>query len=170
MVIQEGELMRFVLALRTEDRSGGTIDQYFRDVRAFAAWLGERELTPENAAGWREYLLERGRAPVTINSMLSAVNRFFRFAQALHGQNVFALQLLGPWDTGFDRLAVDEDGTGSAGPFAASVLDRGQTKPVPQNADQLQPGRGFNFFSIDKKNRHTRSPVHRRPQGAIVIK
>ena len=39
--------------------------------------LEGREL--ETASGWREHLLEQGYAPVTVNSMLSAVNRFLKF-------------------------------------------------------------------------------------------
>ena len=63
--------------LCAEDRSCGTIEKYLRDVRAFAVWLDGREL--ETASAWREHLLEAGYAPATINSMLSAVNRFLKF-------------------------------------------------------------------------------------------
>ena len=80
MTITEKEVQMFSRFLRSEDRSGGTIDKYLRDVRAFSAWLGDRELTGEAAAGWRDCLVGEGRAPVTVNSMLSAVNRFLRFA------------------------------------------------------------------------------------------
>lgn len=65
--------------LLTEERSSGTIEKYLRDVRAFAVWLDGRYVTKELAAGWKEQLLNRHYAPVTINSMLSAVNAFFRF-------------------------------------------------------------------------------------------
>lgn len=61
-------ICKFVVHLRTQGRSEGTIEKYRRDVRAFAAWLDDLEL--EEASGWREYLLERGYAPVTVNSML----------------------------------------------------------------------------------------------------
>ena len=71
------ELQRFSAQLTSEGRSRGTIEKYLRDVRAFAAWLNDLGL--EEAAGWREYLVERGYAAVTVNSMLSAVNRFLRF-------------------------------------------------------------------------------------------
>ena len=37
-------------------------------------------MTKELAAGWKEHLLEQGYAPVTINAMLTALNRFFAFA------------------------------------------------------------------------------------------
>jgi len=80
MTITEKEVQMFSRFLRSEDRSEGTIDKYLRDVRAFSAWLGDRELTGEAAAGWRDCLVGEGRAPVTVNSMLSAVNRFLRFA------------------------------------------------------------------------------------------
>ena len=80
MTITEKEVQMFSRFLRSEDRSGGTIDKYLRDVRAFSAWLGDRELTGEAVAGWRDCLVGEGRAPVTVNSMLSAVNRFLRFA------------------------------------------------------------------------------------------
>ena len=66
--------------LRAEERSPGTVEKYLRDVRAFARWLGGRPVTKELAAGWKEHLLEQGYAPVTINAMLTALNRFFAFA------------------------------------------------------------------------------------------
>ena len=65
--------------LRTEERSSGTIEKYLRDVRAFAVWLNGRIVTKETAAGWKEHLLDRHYAPVAINSMLAAINAFFRF-------------------------------------------------------------------------------------------
>ena len=68
------EIQHFTALLEKEDRSEGTVEKYRRDVRAFAAWLGDRAL--EESPAWREHLLERGYAPVTVNSMLSAVNRF----------------------------------------------------------------------------------------------
>ena len=66
--------------LRTEERSGGTIEKYLRDVRAFAAWLGGQAVTRDTAALWKEHLLAQNYAPVTVNSMLAAVNALFRFA------------------------------------------------------------------------------------------
>ena len=66
--------------LRAEERSPGTIEKYLRDVRAFARWLDGRPVTKELAAGWKEHLLGQGYAPVTINAMLTAVNRFLIFA------------------------------------------------------------------------------------------
>lgn len=66
--------------LRREERSPGTVEKYLRDVRAFAAWLDGAPATWEAAAAWKQDLLSRQYAPVTINSMLAAVNALFRFA------------------------------------------------------------------------------------------
>lgn len=66
--------------LREEERAPGTVEKYLRDVGAFGAWLGDRPVTKESAAGWKGHLIAAGYAPVTVNSMLSSVNTLFRFA------------------------------------------------------------------------------------------
>ena len=71
------EVRQFSDALAEEERSAGTIEKYVRDVRRFAVWLDGEEVSRERTAAWRDGLLERGYAPVTINSMVAAVNRFF---------------------------------------------------------------------------------------------
>ncbi len=73
------QLSSYETRLREEEHSRGTIEKYIRDVRAFAQWLGRRKLTKEAAIAWKEHLTETGYAPVTINSMLSAINGFFTF-------------------------------------------------------------------------------------------
>ena len=65
--------------LAAEERSPGTVGKYLRDVRTFAAWLGGRPVSKELAAAWKEHLLSQGYAPVTINSMLAAINGLFHF-------------------------------------------------------------------------------------------
>ena len=70
-------IRQFSDALTAEERSAGTIEKYVRDVRRFAVWLDGEEVSRERTAAWRDGLLERGYAPVTINSMVAAVNQFF---------------------------------------------------------------------------------------------
>ena len=77
--IKTAQIDRYARYLREEERSQGTIDKYLRDIRHFSAWLGDRSVTKEAAAQWKEYLVERQYAPVTVNSMLSALNGFLRF-------------------------------------------------------------------------------------------
>ena len=72
-------LITYRLHLRTEEHAPGTIEKYLRDLRALSLWLEERRLTKELAAEWKAHLLSAGYMPVTINSMLAALNTFLRF-------------------------------------------------------------------------------------------
>ena len=66
--------------LKEEERANGTITKYTRDVERFAAWLDGSTVSKEKNAEWKEYLIECGYCPSTINSMLASVHGFFRFA------------------------------------------------------------------------------------------
>ena len=77
--MEHGMLSAFIQHLKKRERSSGTIEKYVRDVSQFAAFLNEAEVTREGTAAWRDDLLERGYAPVTVNSMTAAVNQFFVF-------------------------------------------------------------------------------------------
>ena len=77
--ISGDRLAAYAAHLRAEERSPGTIEKYLRDVGALAAWLGGRAVTKEEVTAWRDALLARGLTPSTVNSMLAAVNGFFRF-------------------------------------------------------------------------------------------
>ena len=73
------QLTTFARHLHQAERSPGTIENYLRHVRAFAAWLGGGPVTKEAAAGWKEHLIDKGYCPSTINAMLGGLNRFFDF-------------------------------------------------------------------------------------------
>ena len=77
--ITSTELAAFARQLREQERAPGTIEKYIRDVSAASAWLRGAEVTRDGAAAWRDSLLERGYAPVTVNSMVAAVTQFFTF-------------------------------------------------------------------------------------------
>lgn len=77
--LTQDHLTAYAGHLLSEERSGGTIEKYVRDAGAFARWLAGEPVTRERAAAWREHLASSGYAPVTINSMLAAVNGLFRF-------------------------------------------------------------------------------------------
>ena len=73
------QIDRYAAHLRREERSPGTVENYLRHARTFAAWLDGRPVTRERAAEWKEHLLSKGYAPVTVNAMLAALNGLFRF-------------------------------------------------------------------------------------------
>ena len=78
-ILTEERIAAYGRNLATEERSPGTLENYLRHVRIFAAWLNGTPATKEQAAGWKEYLISQGYAPTTINSMLAALNGLFRF-------------------------------------------------------------------------------------------
>ena len=72
------QLSCFARQLQEDERSASTIENYLRHIRAFAAWAGERPVTKDLAAAWKEYLVAQYR-PGTVNTMLVSLNRFFGF-------------------------------------------------------------------------------------------
>lgn len=78
-ILTYDQLQKYTYWLCREERCEGTVEKYLRDIQAFARWLEGRPVTKEQTAGWKAYLMAAGYAPVTINSMLSAINGLFRF-------------------------------------------------------------------------------------------
>lgn len=78
-IITQERIDAYCLSLLADERAAGTISKYRRDLAAFALWLDGRTVTKETAAGWKSHLSHCGYAPRTINSMLAALNSFFRF-------------------------------------------------------------------------------------------
>ena len=79
-IITKENLLKFKEWLISEERESATIRKYLRDLTAFSAWLDGRDLAKETVSSWKEYLLESGYKPVTVNSMLAAINTYCRFA------------------------------------------------------------------------------------------
>ena len=77
--ITEDKITDYRTCLIAEELSDGTVQKYIRDVLAFRTWLGERALDKAAAAGWKEHLMSKGYAAVTVNTMLSSLNRFLGF-------------------------------------------------------------------------------------------
>lgn len=65
--------------LRREERAAATVEKYSRDIYAFVAWLGQRPVTKETVAQWKEQMIKDNVAPATINAKVSAVNGLLRF-------------------------------------------------------------------------------------------
>ncbi len=77
-ILQASMLQEFQIQLEEEEKSKETISKYLRDVQVFIQHIGiGNSVTKENAIQYKQILMER-YAPSSVNSMLAAVNRFFR--------------------------------------------------------------------------------------------
>ena len=76
--ITEKDIQRYIRDLEEGGYARGSIEKYVRDVRAFWAWAGGEAVTKGALLRWRAHLEAAGRQPKTINSMLAALNCFFR--------------------------------------------------------------------------------------------
>ena len=77
--ISRDQIEGFARMLRREELRESTIENYLRHVAALRAWMGDAPVTKERVAAWKESLLEGGRCPGTVNSMLVSANRFLAF-------------------------------------------------------------------------------------------
>ena len=70
------KLVAFERLLLADELAPGSVEQYVRAVRRLAAFLEGRAVTKELVLAWKETLCA-AYAPVTVNAMLAAANRFF---------------------------------------------------------------------------------------------
>ena len=56
------QIQAFARHLLLEEKSAATMEKYLRDIRAFACWLGDREICKELTAEWKACLAEQGYA------------------------------------------------------------------------------------------------------------
>lgn len=79
--LDERQLERFELHLVEEERSANTIEKYLRDVRAlYAHYPEETTFSKEMILDYKRKLIGRYKS-TSVNSMLVALNQFFRFCQ-----------------------------------------------------------------------------------------
>ena len=78
MLVKEVCLREFVQDLKRQGNSPATVVKYHREAAAFAAWLGEEELTAERAAEYRDRLTAC-RTTTGANGGVSALNKLFAF-------------------------------------------------------------------------------------------
>ena len=79
LFIDDCLLRRFAKRMREEEKSASTVEKYLRDARRFAVYAGTRQADRALVLSYKEKL-GREYAPKSANSMLAALNSFFRFA------------------------------------------------------------------------------------------
>lgn len=75
--ITDAELEWFRNCLLREEKSSATIQKYLRDVRAFAHYAHGDSVGKEMVIAYKQTLMEQ-YAPSSVNSMLAAINHFFK--------------------------------------------------------------------------------------------
>ena len=78
-IFTEKTIQDFGSHLRSEEKSGATVEKYLRDVRAFAKFAGSAEITKEIVIEFKRGLLCGGYAVRSVNSMLASLNSLFSF-------------------------------------------------------------------------------------------
>ena len=78
MPIMEKDMADFTAELRGQGHGPATVVKYHREAAAFAAWLGEKALTAERVAEYRDRLTAC-RTTTGANGAISALNKLFAF-------------------------------------------------------------------------------------------
>ena len=77
--ITADDIIKWETWLWEGEKSAATVEKYLRDVRAFAGFAGENEITKELVIAFKQKLLNDGYAVRSVNSMLASLNSLFAF-------------------------------------------------------------------------------------------
>lgn len=72
-------LTQFQAQLTADEKSSATIEKYLRDMECFMRFCGSKPVTKDTAIRYKEYLMQHYK-PASVNSMLAALNHFFKEA------------------------------------------------------------------------------------------
>lgn len=78
-ILTENQIAAFAVFLKSEEKSENTVEKYIRDVRAFAAYVGESDITKETVIAYKNKLISDNYAVRSINSMLASINSLLSF-------------------------------------------------------------------------------------------
>lgn len=78
-MIMENLIFEFEKHLIVEEKSSITIEKYMRDVRNFYQFAGTQSITKEVVIQYKKFLIEKGYAVRSINSMLASLNSFLKY-------------------------------------------------------------------------------------------
>ena len=78
-ILSEETINTFREYLVLEEKSTATVEKYLRDVRAFHLFACQQAVTKERMMAYKKYLIEKGYAASSINSMLASLNSLLDF-------------------------------------------------------------------------------------------
>lgn len=71
------QIMQFQNGLLEDEKSSATIQKYLRDIEKFFLFTKQEAVTKDMVIRYKQYLMETYK-PASVNSMLAALNRFFK--------------------------------------------------------------------------------------------
>lgn len=71
------QITQFQNGLREDEKSSATVQKYLRDIEKFFLFAEQEAVTKDTAIRYKQYLMETYK-PSSVNSMLAAINRFFK--------------------------------------------------------------------------------------------
>ena len=77
-ILDQNKMREFEFYLRNEERSSATIEKYMRDIRLFASFVRDAEISKQTVLDYKSKLGE-AYAVASANSMIAALNSFLRF-------------------------------------------------------------------------------------------
>lgn len=77
-ILTQEIIAEFKIHLQNEEKSENTVEKYIRDVRAFAEFSGDNEITKETVIAYKEHLKAIYKIR-SVNSMLASLNGLFSF-------------------------------------------------------------------------------------------
>ncbi len=77
-ILDQRKMQKFEIYLREEERSAATVEKYMRDIKFFASFVGNSEITKQMLLDYKCKLGEI-YAVSSANSMIAAANCFLRF-------------------------------------------------------------------------------------------
>ena len=78
-ILSEETVFDFHEYLVLEEKSTATVEKYLRDVRAFHLFAYQQAVTKERMMAYKKFLIEKGYAASSINSMLASLNSLLDF-------------------------------------------------------------------------------------------
>ncbi len=78
-IITESIILSFKAYLQNEEKSANTIEKYVRDVKAFAVYTNNFDVTKEMIIAYKNKLIGDNYAVRSINSMIASLNSLFIF-------------------------------------------------------------------------------------------
>ena len=77
-IVSTAQIAAFNALLVTEEKSAATTEKYIRDVKAFAEYMQNNEITKESVLAYKKHI-QQNYAVRSVNSMIASINGFFSF-------------------------------------------------------------------------------------------